>query len=78
LEVIAQAESVTAEQAIAIGDGANDLFMLAAADLGIAFNAKPKVQERALTCINQKSLKNVLYLLGYSDEDITKHCETQS
>jgi P-type E1-E2 ATPase len=70
LEVIAQAESIGPEQVIAIGDGANDLYMLAAAGLGIAFNAKPKVQERAKTRINQKSLKNVLYLLGHSDKDI--------
>lgn len=69
LEVIAQAESVTLDQVIAVGDGANDLWMLAAAGLGIAFNAKPRVQERARARINQKSLKNVLYLLGYSDED---------
>jgi len=69
LEVIAQAESVTAEQVIAVGDGANDLWMLAAAGLGIAFNAKPRVQEKARARINQKSLRNVLYLLGYSDAD---------
>lgn len=71
LEVIAQAESIGPEQVVAIGDGANDLYMLAAAGLGIAFNAKPRVQERARTRINQKSLRNVLYLLGYSDDDIT-------
>ena len=70
LEVIAQAESISLEQVIAIGDGANDLYMLAAAGLGIAFNAKPRVQEKASTRINQTSLKNVLYLLGHSDTDI--------
>ena len=70
LEVIAQAESISKEQVIAIGDGANDLIMLAAAGLGIAFNAKPTVQEKASTRINQKSLRNVMYLLGYSDEEV--------
>jgi phosphoserine phosphatase SerB len=70
LDVIAQAESVTPEQVIAVGDGANDLFMLSKAGLGIAFNAKPRVQQQAPARINQRSLKNVLYLLGYTDDEI--------
>ncbi|KAF0513122.1 phosphoserine phosphatase serb [Gigaspora margarita] len=69
LEVIAQAENIRLDQVIAVGDGANDLLMLAKAGLGIAFNAKPRVQEQARARINQKSLKYVLYLLGYTDED---------
>ncbi|CAG8717620.1 2961_t:CDS:2, partial [Acaulospora morrowiae] len=69
LEVIAQAENVTLDQVIAVGDGANDLWMLAKAGLGIAFNAKPRVQEKARARINQKSLKYILYLLGYTDDD---------
>ncbi|CAG8537570.1 13123_t:CDS:2 [Ambispora gerdemannii] len=69
LEVIAQAESVTLDQVIAVGDGANDLWMLGKAGLGIAFNAKPRVQEKARTRINQHSLKYVLYLLGYTEEE---------
>ncbi|RKP37724.1 HAD-like domain-containing protein [Dimargaris cristalligena] len=69
LEVIAQAESVSLEQVVAVGDGANDLLMLEKAGLGIAFNAKPKVQEQAAARINQKSLKYVLYLLGYNEEE---------
>ncbi|RUS32421.1 HAD-like domain-containing protein [Jimgerdemannia flammicorona] len=70
LEVIAQAEGVTLDQVIAVGDGANDLWMLAKAGLGIAFNAKPRVQQQARARINQKSLKHVLYMLGYTDEDM--------
>ncbi|KAK3808536.1 MAG: HAD-like domain-containing protein [Benniella sp.] len=70
LEVIAQAESVTLDQVIAVGDGANDLWMLAKAGLGIAFNAKPRVQQKARARINQKSLKYVLYLLGYEEAEI--------
>ncbi|CAG8542385.1 HAD-like domain-containing protein [Gigaspora rosea] len=69
LEVIAQAENIRLDQVIAVGDGANDLLMLAKAGLGIAFNAKPRVQKQARARINQKSLKYVLYLLGYTDED---------
>lgn len=75
LDVIAQAESVTRDQVVAVGDGANDLWMLAAAGLGIAFNAKPRVQEKAQARINQKSLVNVLYLLGYTDEHLRELLE---
>ncbi|WP_198412540.1 phosphoserine phosphatase SerB [Nocardioides mangrovicus] len=55
---------------IAIGDGANDLDMLAAAGLGIAFNAKPVVREAAGTAINVPYLDTILYLLGISREEI--------
>jgi phosphoserine phosphatase SerB len=70
LEVIAQAEGLSLKQVIAVGDGANDLWMLNKAGLGIAFNAKPRVQEQAGARINQKSLKYVLTLLGYSEQDM--------
>lgn len=55
---------------MAVGDGSNDLLMLDSAGLGIAFNAKPAVQKRAKVKINQPSLKNVLYLLGFDDDQI--------
>ena len=55
---------------IAIGDGANDLDMLAAAGLGIAFNAKPRVQEAADTSVNVPYLDAILYLLGISREEV--------
>ncbi|CAO3619411.1 unnamed protein product [Cunninghamella echinulata] len=70
LEVIAQSEGVSLNQVIAVGDGANDLWMLNKAGLGIAFNAKPRVQEQARARINQKSLIYVLSLLGYSEQDM--------
>mmetsp|Transcript_9027 Transcript_9027/g.39804 ORF Transcript_9027/g.39804 Transcript_9027/m.39804 type:complete len:103 (+) Transcript_9027:1573-1881(+) len=66
---IAQEEGITLDQTIAIGDGANDLKMLEIAGLGVAFNAKPAVQDRANFRINQRSLDSILYLLGFSDED---------
>lgn len=69
LMTIAQQERITLDQVIAIGDGANDLPMLGTAGLGIAFNAKPAVQEAATFRINQPSLMTVLYLLGLSDMD---------
>jgi phosphoserine phosphatase len=55
---------------IAIGDGANDLDMLSAAGLGIAFNAKPVVQQAAHTAVNVPYLDAVMYLLGISREEI--------
>ncbi|KAJ2658055.1 Phosphoserine phosphatase [Coemansia sp. RSA 1200] len=69
LEVIAQAEGIAIDQVVAVGDGANDLLMLAKASLGIAFNAKPRVQQQAGARINQKSLATILYLMGYSESD---------
>ena len=55
---------------IAIGDGANDLDMLTAAGLGIAFNAKPVVQEAAHAAVNVPYMDAVLYLLGISREEV--------
>ncbi|MGB8021065.1 MAG: phosphoserine phosphatase SerB [Candidatus Nanopelagicales bacterium] len=55
---------------IAIGDGANDLDMLAAAGHGIAFNAKPVVQAAADSAINVPYLDTVLYLMGISREEV--------
>jgi phosphoserine phosphatase len=55
---------------IAIGDGANDLDMLNAAGLGIAYNAKPVVRDAADTSVNVPYLDTILYLLGISREEI--------
>jgi phosphoserine phosphatase len=55
---------------IAIGDGANDLDMLSAAGLGIAFNAKPVVQQAADTSVNVPYLDAIIYLLGISREEV--------
>jgi phosphoserine phosphatase len=55
---------------VAIGDGANDLDMLGAAGLGIAFNAKPVVQRAADTAVNVPFLDAIVYLLGISREEV--------
>lgn len=67
---IAQKHGIDPRNAVAIGDGANDLKMMSVAGFGIAWNAKPKVQLQAPACLNTKSLLDVLYILGYSDVDI--------
>jgi phosphoserine phosphatase len=70
LEVIAQQERIRLEQVIAVGDGANDLLMLERAGLGVAFNAKPVVSEKADLALSAKNLKSILYLLGFSSRDL--------
>ena len=58
------------EQTVAVGDGANDLDMLNAAGLGIAFNAKPVVREQADAALNQPYLDAVLQVLGFTRDDV--------
>lgn len=69
LMTIAQLENITLDQVIAIGDGANDLPMLSTAGVGIAFNAKPAVQEAARFRLNNPNAMTVLYLLGFTEQD---------
>ena len=70
LREFAAAESIPMNQTIAIGDGANDLDMIAEAALGIAFNAKPAVKAAADSSLSDPYLDSVLYLLGISAEEI--------
>ena len=70
LRQIADKEQVDIAQTIAVGDGANDLPMLATAGLGIAFHAKPKVTANAQQAINTIGLDGVLYFLGFKDSQL--------
>jgi phosphoserine phosphatase len=70
LRRIAAAEGIPLEQTVAIGDGANDLDMLAVAGLGIAFNAKPVVREAADTAVSVPYLDAILFLLGIRRDEI--------
>ena len=63
---------VPLSQTVAVGDGANDLDMIAAAGLGVAFNAKPVVRDAADTSLSVPYLDAVLYLLGISSEEIAE------
>ncbi|MEM1287350.1 MAG: phosphoserine phosphatase SerB [Pseudomonadota bacterium] len=63
---------VSPNRAIAIGDGANDLAMIEAAGLGIAYRAKPAVRARADIQLNHADLTGVLFALGYSEAEISR------
>jgi phosphoserine phosphatase len=70
LRTFAAQAGVPLNQAVAVGDGANDLDMIAAAGLGIAFNAKPAVRNAADTSVSVPNLDAILYLLGISRHDV--------
>jgi phosphoserine phosphatase len=70
LRRFAAEEGLSMARTVAIGDGANDLDMLAAAGLGVAFNAKPMVRAQADTAVNVPYLDTVLYLLGIPRADV--------
>ncbi|MGB5826963.1 MAG: phosphoserine phosphatase SerB [Pseudomonas mandelii] len=69
LKELVHKEGLRLEQTIAVGDGANDLPMLAIAGLGVAFRAKPLVKQSAKQAISTLGLDGVLYLLGFRDRD---------
>ena len=68
----AAAHGLTPEDALAVGDGANDLAMLQAAGLGVAFRAKPIVAAQAQVRIDQPDLTALLYLQGYRREEFVE------
>lgn len=67
---IAAKEGIDLSQVVAVGDGANDLLMLDRAGLGVAWNAKPRVQMEADARLNSESLLDLLYLFGFTHEEI--------
>ena len=70
LRLLCQVENINLEQAVAVGDGANDLPMLNLAGLGIAYHAKPKVVAGAQQAISRVGLDGLLYFLGLKDSKI--------
>jgi len=72
LREFAAAHDVPLAYTVAIGDGANDLDMLAAAGLGIAFNAKPVVRAAADAAVNLPYLDSVLALLGIDRDEVDR------
>jgi phosphoserine phosphatase len=78
LREMAQQYTCRLEQTVAIGDGANDIFMLQTAGLGIAFRAKAKLQEVADMSLNHNErLDTLLYLMGFNARDL-RLAETSS
>ena len=61
---------VPMEQTVAVGDGANDIDMLNAAGLGVAFNAKPALREVADTALSHPFLDAVLFVLGVTRNEV--------
>lgn len=72
LNWIADQEGILLDQAVAIGDGANDALMLGQAGLGIAYNARQALNRVADGNIAHSRIKNILYILGVTESDITK------
>lgn len=64
--------SLAIEETVMVGDGGNDLPAMSVAGFGIAWNAKPRVQAEAPCQLNTKSMLDILYILGYTDEEM-KH-----
>jgi phosphoserine phosphatase len=69
---LAQERGIPAAETMAVGDGANDLDMIKAAGLGVALNAKPFVAAEAAARIDFSDLTALLYLQGYSEDEIVR------
>lgn len=70
VDELAARHGLARERVVAVGDGANDLLMLARAGLGVAFHAKPRVAAAADTALTTGGLERVLYVLGWRRADV--------
>jgi len=70
VNMVSSQEGVLLDQTVAIGDGANDGLMLGQAGLGIAYNAREKLERAASMSLGRARLKNILYILGISEEEM--------
>ena len=70
VNMVSSEAGVLLDQTVAIGDGANDVLMLGQAGLGIAYNAKEKIERAANMSVGRARLKNILYILGISEEEM--------
>ena len=71
LKKICKKLKISTDDALAVGDGANDIPMLIEAGLGVALHAKPNVQAEIPNCINHGDLTALLYLQGYREDQFT-------
>lgn len=80
IHMVANREGVLLDQTVAVGDGANDILMLGQAGLGIAYNAKGRLDRVANMSLGRARLKNLLYLLGVTEEEMEgwSACEASS
>lgn len=74
LDILVTRLNITYEETVAVGDGANDLHMLTAAGLGVAFRSYPIVAQQSKVRINHGDLTSLLYLQGFCSEDFEDHC----
>jgi phosphoserine phosphatase len=72
LEEAAATLQIGLDETLAVGDGANDLAMIQKAGLGVAYHAQPVVAEAADASIQHNDLTALLYLQGYSDDEIIR------
>jgi len=69
LHQFCEEQGISTDQAMAVGDGANDLAMIEEAALGIAFHAKPVVAQAADAFVNANGLTALLYFQGYTKDE---------